>query len=261
MYEESIRFRIQGESIRIALRNRHSKGQVSICQGSTLIQFSISFLPSLLYFLRQLIQHWQVLQGQSKMASCLEFWPSRRRAGPDKRKVTRLELDLPTKSQRDQHPTFFTPPHQDNKYCQPPFHDINELRSNFKTTHAEFLCQFRTSPQARLYIHIRRWMLHHQRHKWTPSLSQTHPLQIQRQKALITPPPLPRKVHRRQTPTQQRPQPQKSSPADPSGKNSTSIPTTCATFTKSHSLKLDSAPSSTHPTWVFPISLPKKWLC
>jgi hypothetical protein len=55
------------------------------------------------------------------MASCLEFWPSRRRSGPDKRRVTRLELDLPTKSQRNQHPTFFPPPHQDNKYINPHF--------------------------------------------------------------------------------------------------------------------------------------------
>jgi hypothetical protein len=71
------------------------------------------------------------------MASCLEFWPSRRRSGPDKHRVTRLELDLPTKSQRNQHPTFFTPPHQDNKYV-----NSNKLRFNFKTAHAEFHVSF-----------------------------------------------------------------------------------------------------------------------
>jgi len=53
----------------------------------------------------------------------------------DKRRVTRLDLDLPTKSQRYQHSTFFAPSHQDNKYCQSPL-------SNFKTTHAEFQVSF-----------------------------------------------------------------------------------------------------------------------
>jgi hypothetical protein len=125
--------------------------------------FSISFLPSLLFFLSQVIQHWQVLQGHSKMDA------------------TR------------------------------------------------------------------------------PSLSHTHCLQIQGQKALITPPLLsPQKAHRRHTPTQQQPQSQKSGPTNPSGTNSTSISMTCTTSVKPHTLKLDSAPSPMHPTSVFHISLPKK---
>jgi hypothetical protein len=86
--------------------------------------FSISFLPSLLFFLSQVIQHWQVLQGHSKMD-----------ATPPTSQMDALTLSYSfpsnTRTESAHHPTTFittesTPPSHPN----PTTTTISEIRSN-----------------------------------------------------------------------------------------------------------------------------------